>query len=197
MAEKILKIGITGGIGSGKSTACQIFQTLGIPIYFADDRAKALMVEDENLVLEIKKLFGDDAYLPDGKLNRVFIAKTAFNDETLLGKLNAAVHPVVLNDANAWHLAQKNVPYTLKEAALLFESGSFKDLDKVVTVFAPEALRIERVVQRDGLSPAEVKTRIARQMSEEEKLRRADFVINNDGSQSLVTQIWKIHQELL
>jgi len=192
----MLKVGITGGIGSGKTTVCQIFETLGIPVYYADDRAKAIMVENEQVIRQIKTLFGAEAYLPDGSLNRAHIANIAFNDQEKLSQLNAIVHPAVFADGDQWHQQQTNVPYTLKEAALLFESGSYQQMDKMITVFAPEELRIQRVVKRDATSEEQVRQRIAKQMSDEEKMKLADYVIHNDGQQALLPQVLQLHQKL-
>ncbi|MCB0567645.1 MAG: dephospho-CoA kinase [Phaeodactylibacter sp.] len=193
----MLKVGITGGIGSGKTTVCKVFEALGIPVYYADWHARQLMVNAPRLVAGVKELFGPDAYLEDGALNRPYIAEKVFNNDKKLQQLNHLVHPAVAEDAGRWHSAQENVPYTLKEAALLFESGNFKQLDKVITVFAPEKLRIQRVMERDQVSRKEVRARMAKQMPEEEKLKRADFVVYNDGSHSLVRQVWDIHRELI
>ena len=194
---KKLKVGITGGIGSGKTTVCQIFETLGIPVYYADDRAKALMVEDEKLISDIKNIFGEAAYLPDGELNRKHIADIAFHNPLKLKELNAVVHPAVLEDGNRWHAEQKDAPYTLKEAALIFESDSYKHLDKIMTVFAPQNVRLERVLLRGGnLTKQDIEARMAKQLPEEEKVKRADFIIYNDGEQALIPQVMKIHQLL-
>lgn len=192
----MLKVGITGGIGSGKTTVCKIFETLGIPIYYADDRAKYLMNTDEYLVTGIIKLFGKEAYF-EGELNRPHIASIAFSDKNILQQLNALVHPVVHQDSENWFLEQKNVPYVLKEAALHFETGGYKMLDKMITVFAPKAMRIERVMKRDNRTAEEVEARIDNQMPDSEKVKLADFVIYNDGSQSLIQQIYTIHQRLI
>ena len=192
----MLKVGITGGIGSGKTTVCKLFEALGIPVYYADDRAKWLMINDPELVEGIKSLFGEEAYLADGQLDRPFIAQKAFGDPALLQKLNALVHPAVAIDGERWHATQSGVPYTLKEAALLFESGSYRFLDRVITVYAPVELRIRRVMERDGVAREAVTARMERQMPEEEKMEKADFVIYNDGSQSLVRQVWRIHRQL-
>ena len=194
---KKLKVGITGGIGSGKTTVCKIFETLGIPVYYADDRAKALMLKDEKLVSDIKNIFGEEAYLPDGELNRKHIADIAFHNSLKLKELNAMVHPAVLEDGNRWHAEQKDTPYTLKEAALIFESDSYKNLDKIITVFAPQNVRLERVILRGGnLSKQDIEARMSKQLSEEEKMKRADFIIYNDGEQALIPQVMKIHQLL-
>jgi dephospho-CoA kinase len=193
---KKLKIGITGGIGSGKTTVCKVFETLGIPVYYADDRAKALMVEDKNLINFIKQTFGKEAYLPDGSLNRALISHIAFSNPLKLTELNAAVHPAVLLDGEKWHKAQKGVPYTLKEAALLYESGSDAVLDKIITVFTPKNIRIERVLERGGLTREEIEARISKQMPDEEKVKKADFIIFNDGKKSLIEQVLAIHHKL-
>ena len=194
---KKLKVGITGGIGSGKTTVCKIFETLGIPVYYADDRAKALMVEDEKLVSDIKSIFGEEAYLPNGELNRKHIADIAFHNPLKLKELNAVVHPAVLEDGNRWHAEQKDAPYTLKEAALIFESDSYKNLDKIITVFAPQSVRLERVLLRGGnLSKQDIEARMSKQLPEEEKMKRANFIIYNDGEQALIPQVMKIHQLL-
>ena len=193
----MIKVGLTGGMGSGKTTVAKIFENLGIPVYYADLEAKRLMVEDASLVEAIKELFGEEAYDANGLLNRTFIAQRAFPEPELLKKLEALVHPAVLRDGERWHEAQLGVPYTIKEAALLFESGSYRQLDKVITVFAPLELRIARVMARDKSAREDVEARIARQMPEEEKLKLADFVVYNDGSRSLIAQVWEIHKELL
>ena len=196
---KKLKVGITGGIGSGKTTVCHIFETLGIPVYYADDRAKALMIKEGNLKNKIRNLFGGEAYLPDGQLNRKHIADTAFHSPLLLQKLNELVHPAVFEDGNAWHEAQNDAPYTLKEAALLYESGSFAFLDQIIAVYAPKDLRIKRVILRGAgaMTREDVEARIAKQMPDEEKKERADFVIINDGLQALIPQVLRIHRTLM
>lgn len=197
MQKEALKVGITGGIGSGKTTVCRVFEQLGIPVYYADSRAKQLMVEDQSLKMGITELFGEKAYLPDGQLHRAHIAQQAFSQPSLLQQLNALVHPAVARDSERWHKKQKDVPYTLKEAALLYESGSHKALDKIIAVTAPEALRIQRVVRRDDSNEAAVRARMDQQMPETEKAARADFVIYNDGKQLLLPQIQRIHQSLI
>lgn len=189
------KIGLTGGIGSGKSTVARIFEVMGIPVYYADDRAKQLMVQDPELKAGIVALFGKEAYR-GGELDRAHIANLAFTDPSLLKKLEALVHPAVLADGERWHEAQQGVPYTIKEAALLFESGSYQALDEIIVVTAPLEVRIERVMKRDQTSRDSVEARIARQLPEEEKAARADFVIVNDGSRSLIRQVWEIHRQL-
>ncbi len=190
------KIGITGGIGSGKSTICKIFEVLGIPIYYADDRAKWLMKNDPELVKGITKLIGKKAYKKSGKLNRKYIAKIIFNDKEKLEKMNALVHPAVWMDGEKWNQENEQEVYTLKEAALLFESGGYQLMDKMITVYAPQDIRLERVMQRDDANLEEVKARMDKQMAEEKKIELADYVIHNYGNHSLIQQVLQIHKEL-
>ena len=171
-----------------------MFEILGIPVYYADTRAKALMTEAPALVAQIKDLLGKKVYQKDGSLNRKRIAKIVFNDKEKLAQLNALVHPAVAVDGENWHKAQKDVPYTLKEAALLVESGSYKSMDFLISVWAPKELRIERVQIRDNASGEEVEARIDKQMPEMEKLKAADLVIINDEKTSLIEQVVRIHQ---
>ncbi|WP_353484522.1 dephospho-CoA kinase [Haliscomenobacter sp.] len=189
-------LGITGGIGSGKTTVCKIFETLGIPVYYADDRAKYLMSHDPVLIAGIIELFGVEAFLEPHLLNRAHIAQVAFNDKEKLNQLNALVHPAVAQDGLNWQAAQHNAPYTLKEAALLFESGSYRTLDKIIVVAAPLELRIQRVMERDRAKREEVEARISKQMPEAEKVRLADFVINNDEKNLLIPQVMAIHSKI-
>lgn len=188
-------IGLTGGIGSGKSTVAKVFETLGIPVYYADDEAKRLMNTDERLKQEIIKQFGIESY-KDGTLNRPYIASLVFADKEKLSLLNSLVHPVTIEDSQKWVLQQIS-PYVIREAALLFESGANKGLDFVIGVSAPLPLRIQRVIQRDGLSKEEIEQRISRQMDEEEKLKKCDFVILNDEKQLVIPQVLDIHKKIL
>lgn len=192
-----LKIGITGGIGSGKTTVCKIFEALGIPVYYADERAKWLMVNDKGLIKGVKELFGETAYDTDGNLNRSHISNIAFRDPEKLQQLNALVHPAVAKDGSSWNEAQTGVPYTLREAALIYEAGIDKQLDKVIVVTAPLETRIQRVIDRDQTDRAAVEARIAKQMPEAEKVQRADFVIYNDGERVLIPQVLAVHRALL
>lgn len=191
------KIGITGGIGSGKTTICHLFELLGIPVYYADDRAKFLMTQHPPLVKQIIDTFGGQAYLPSGELNRTYLAELVFSDATQLQKLNRLVHPYVFEDAERWHKNQVDVPYTLKEAALLFESGSFRTLHRVITVYAPRAMRIQRVMQRDLVSKEKVIERVQKQMPDDQKIALADYVITNNGAASLIPQVLSIHKSLI
>ncbi|PHN08412.1 dephospho-CoA kinase [Flavilitoribacter nigricans] len=193
----MLRIGITGGIGSGKTTVCRIFASLGIPVYNADQRAKWLMSNDKELIEAIKSLFGPEAYYENGQLNRQHLSDIIFSEPKKREQLNAIVHPAVWQDGDRWNAEHPDAPYTLKEAALIFESGGHKHLNKVIVITAPEDLRITRVVRRDGVERAAVKARIAAQMPESEKVSRADFVIFNDGHQMLIPQVLQIHRQLI
>ena len=195
----MLEIGITGGIGSGKTTITKIFQLLGIPIYYADDRAKQIMVENMDLVKKIKELFGPESYTNKGELNREHLASIVFKNNEMLEKLNAIVHPAVWSDGQRWNKIQekKGVPYTLKEAALIFESGGDQFLDKVICVSSPIELRIKRVMKRDNSKRADVMQRIKKQLPDELKMEKSDFIIFNDGTHSLIPQILKIHKKII
>ncbi len=192
----MLKIGVTGGIGSGKTTVCKIFEVLDIPVYYADPRAKLLMIEDYKLVKEIKKLLGDKSYNKDKSLNRKYIANIIFNDKNKLNALNALVHPAVKDDFDKWCDSQ-NSPYVLKEAALLFENGSYKSLDKTILVSAPLELRVLRVMKRDNHTRESILSRVRNQMPESEKEKLADIIIKNDNDISLISQIIEIHRQLV
>ena len=193
------RIGVTGGIGSGKTTVCHIFEALGVPVYYADARAKWLIAHDPALREAIVALLGPEAYLPDGTYNRAFVSERVFRDSASLAALNALVHPAVERDSQAWHdeQAAKGARYTLKEAALMVESGGHRFLDALIAVTAPEALRIQRVVQRDGLSEAAVRARMGSQLPESEKVALADYVVVNDGTRLLLPQVLAIHRKIL
>lgn len=194
----MLKVGITGGIGSGKTTICRLFETMGIAVYYADDAAKWLMNNDIGIREAIITHFGVMMYLPDGNLHRSALSAAVFEQPKKLRLLESIVHPAVLKHSQAWIDAQPDTaPYVLKEAAILFESGSFRQLDRIITVVAPIDLRIERVMQRDHSNEAAIRARIALQMPDEEKIKRSDFVIYNDGLQLLIPQVVAIHRALL
>ncbi len=192
-----MNIGITGNIGSGKTTICKIFETLDIPVYYADDMAKKLMVENPHVKEKIKLLFGLKAYSEEGRLDTAFLGGIVFNNPQMLSRLNYIVHPAVAADSITWAKRQKGVQYTLKEAALLIESESHKSLDKLIVVTAPLEMRIERVMKRDGVTREEVLAREDKQMSESEKVKLADFVIINNEQTSLVQQVQTIHNQIL
>jgi dephospho-CoA kinase len=191
------KIGVTGGIGSGKSTVCSFFKLYGVPVYDADSRAKYLMTNDQGLRNEIISLLGRHAY-SEGTLNRTLIAEKVFNDKELLGQLNNIVHPVVADDFKGWAASMNpRTPYLIKEAALLFETGSYKELDKTILVTAPVEVRIRRVKLRDNISSAKIKARMDNQLNDVQKIPMADFVIFNDGIKPLIRQVAEIHMVLL
>ena len=190
----MLKIGITGNMGSGKTTVSKIFEVLGTPVFYADDAAKEVMVTDEILISEIKSAFGDVSYFADGSLNRKHIAAIVFNNSDQLKKLNALVHPATFRAFDAWLKNKANVPCVLKEAALLFESDSYKMCDYSIMVQAPLELRIKRVVQRDKLTRQEIEGRNAKQFSEEKKSALANYIIKNDDQQLVIPQVLELHQ---
>ena len=193
----MLKIGITGGIGSGKTTICKVFETLGIPVFYADTVAKQIMVSDEILVKGVKAAFGEESYSND-VLNNKHIAGIVFNNATELAKLNELVHPAVFRAFDNWvKQIPASTPYILKEAALLFESESYKMCDLNVLVIAPEETRLQRVMQRDGVTAAQVKARMDKQMSDEEKAKLSDYIINNNETESLIIQVTHLHQLFL
>ncbi|MFT3750912.1 MAG: dephospho-CoA kinase [Agriterribacter sp.] len=192
----MLKIGLTGGIGSGKSLVARIFEVLGIAVYYADTAAKEIMNNDEILKAEIIKHFGAESYT-DGLLNRKYVASKVFGNEQQLALLNSIVHPATIRDAEKWMLKQSSSPYTIKEAALIFESGSQEHLDYVVGVFAPKNLRILRTMQRDNISRDEVLKRMNNQINEEIKMRLCDFVVYNDEQKAILPQVLTLHKQLL
>lgn len=195
-----LQVGVTGGIGSGKSLVCRVFSCLGVPVYDADSRAKKLMTTDGILIGQIKEEFGKLSYNSEGVLNRKFIAEQVFKDSEKLERLNKLVHPRVARDFESWVEENRSHHYLIKEAALLFESGADKILDKIIVVSAPEEMRIKRTLVRDPhRSESEVKGIIKSQMNEDEKVSRADYVILNDESRAVIPQVldlhdWFIHQ---
>ena len=190
-----IKVGITGGIGTGKSFVSKIFKSLNIPFYDADQEAKLVMVKDNRVREALVQAFGRDTYLEEGEVNRAYLSGMVFNDPQKLARLNSIVHPAVIQASVDWANRQ-TAPYILKEAALLYESGSYKNLDYTILVTAPEELRIERVMQRDKVEREDVLRRMARQMPEEEKLQYADFLIHNDGVLPLLPQVLAIHNNL-
>lgn len=188
-------VGITGGIGAGKSIISEIFKLLAVPVYDADSRAKLLMVENEHLVHKITQAFGERSY-KSGNLNRQYLAEKVFSSESATAKLNTLVHPAVAQDFKIWSNQQSSA-YVLKEAALLFESGSYKELDKVILITAPEKLRIKRVINRDPQRTVEQITNIiARQMDQLDAMKLADEVIINDETHLLIPQVISIDKKI-
>jgi len=190
----MLKIGLTGGIGSGKTTIAKIFSTLGIPVYDADSAAKSLMHTNEEIRQKLTDVFGEETY-KNNQLDRAYLASVVFSNEQKLKELNAITHPVTIQDSIYWFNRQ-TAPYAIKEAALIFESGSHKHLDYVIGVWAPTKLRIERLLQRGDLTASQINERMYRQMNEEQKMELCDFVIKNDGSESILEQVFRLHQQI-
>jgi len=197
MANKPLQIGLTGGIGAGKSLIGKIFQLLGIPVYDADSRSKWIASNHPDVVVQVIKLMGKEAY-KEGELNRTYLAGLIFNDESLSKSLTDILHPKVKEDFDVWVSAHANNPYVLKEAALLYESGSWERLDKIVVVTAPVEIRVKRVLARDTFrTETDIKKIMNNQMPEGEKVTRADFIITNDDRSSVIQQVLAIHEQLL
>lgn len=190
----MLKIGITGGIGTGKTTVCQIFELLDIPIFYADAVGKQLMIDNPKVIQEIKALFGEEAYFEDQSLNRKHISNIVFKDQNKLSLLNNIIHPAVKNAFEDWCLNQKS-PYILKEAAIMFESNSYLDNDFNILVTSPLEIRINRVIKRDQISRENVLDRISKQMAEEDKEKLSDFVIMNNEQSFLIAQVLVLHQQ--
>ena len=190
----MLKIGLTGGIGSGKSTVAKIFEQLGVPVYYADTEAKRIMNEDPILTAELILHFGKEVFV-DGKLNRKYLSSLVFNDKKELDLLNSLVHPATIRNSEQW-MQQQQSPYAIKEAALIFESGSQDQLDYVIGVSAPETLRIQRTIQRDNITREAVKDRIQNQLSESIKMRLCNFIIINDEQQLVIPQVIELDMKI-
>jgi len=192
----MIKVGLTGGIGSGKTTVTGIFEKLGAPVFYADNVAKEIMVSDKDVRASIKLLLGEDSFTGD-ILNREYLAGKVFKNAVLLGKLNAIVHPAVYKRFLNWADDFLNKEYIIHEAAVLLESGAKKYFDYIILVTAPEAQRIERVMRRDGASEEQVRERMRHQYTEEEKEVLSDFMINNDNSTLIIPQILNLHKKLI
>lgn len=194
----MLKVGITGGIGVGKSIVCRLFEELGVPIYDADTRAKWVMGHHATLKRELTAAFGDETYDEKGQLNRSHISKIVFNNPDRLAQLNALVHPQVRNDFAEWLEKNAEAPYIIKEAALMYESEAWRQVDRMITVYAPLEIRMKRLLIRDShRTAADIRSIINKQLSEEDKMARADFIIYNDDKQMLIPQVLSLHQKFL
>ncbi len=189
----MLKIGVTGSIGSGKSTVCRMFEHLGVPVYFADLQARSLMESDQQLISEVRRHFGEDTY-QNGLLDRKLLASRVFGFPEKLQLLNSLVHPAVFRDFDHW-ADQQHASYVIKEAALMFESDSYKQLDAVVCVVAPEEERIRRTMERDQISREEVLKRMAGQWTQQDKAAASDYIIINDSDHSLIEQVSTLHRQ--
>lgn len=189
----MLKIGLTGGIGGGKTTISRVFELLGIPVFNADTVAKSLMNTDTTLIASIKNEFGEESYYPNNELNRRYLASRVFNDQATLDKLNSLVHPITIKAFADWSMQQES-SYVIKEAAILFESGSYRDCDFVIMVTAPEDIRIKRVMIREGVNEENVKSRISKQMPDSEKEKLSDFIIVNDNKTAVIPQVLELNK---
>ena len=188
-------VGLTGGIGSGKTTVAKLFFELGVPIYVSDIEAKKLMITDSELISKIKNILGEEAYL-NNKLNRSYISNKVFSNKALLEKLNSIVHPVVAKDFLKWYNTQES-PYVIKESAILFESGSNKNCDLVITVTAPLEERISRVVLRDNITKEKVSQRVSNQFDDEDKIKNSNYIIHNIELEETKIQVKKINKQIL
>jgi dephospho-CoA kinase len=191
----VLKIGLTGGLGSGKSTIAKVFEVLGIPVYYADTEAKRIMNEDPLLKAEIVRQFGPESYA-DNQLNRPYLSTIVFNNRDKLALLNSIVHPATIRDSKEW-INRQSTPYAIKEAALIFESGSQDSLDYIIGVSAPTHLRIQRAMQRDQLTREQVQQRMSKQIEEVIKMHLCDFVVYNDEVKPVIPQVLEIHKKLI
>ncbi len=190
------KVGITGGIGSGKTTVCKIFEFLGVPIFYSDEVAKNILVTNQNVIRQIQEVFGEEAYNLDSTYNKQFVASKIFNDKSLLLKLNSIIHPIVIEENFLWNDKYKDSPYIINESALIFESNKYKLFDKIIVVYCPEYIKIDRVMKRDNLNKDQVRERIKNQLADIEKIRLSDMVIINNNEISLLSQIHYIHNKL-
>ena len=193
----MLKVGITGGIGSGKSTVSSFFSVMGVPVYDSDKRAKYLMQHDNSIIGTIKKEFGERSYL-NNQLNRSYIAEIVFKNESKLKQLNSIIHPAVRTDFNNWLSQNSNAKFVIKEAAIMIESGAYKEMDKLIVVNAKRDQKIKRIKKRDHLSLEDIENRIQNQLSDEIRNQYADFIIeNNSGKMELKQQVLSIYNKLI
>jgi len=191
----MMKLGITGGIGSGKTSVCRVFGVLGIPVFSADPQAQIIMNTEPSIINGINEIAGKDLY-PDGTLNKAELASMIFNNQGMLRKVNSLVHPVVFDNFLKWAEVQ-NTPYVIMEAAILFESGASVHVDRVATVIAPVEERISRVIKRNKLTREQVIERIRNQMDDSERIKLSDYVINNSENEMIIPVILGIHEDIL
>ena len=190
-----MKLGITGGIGSGKTSVCRVFNVLGIPVFSADPEAQTIMNVDKKVRKAINEIAGRNIY-PGGKLDRMALASLIFNDKESLKRVNDLVHPIVFDNFIRW-TEQQTTPYVIMEAAILFESGASKLVDRVATIIAPVEERISRVTFRNRLTREQVMERIRNQMTDEERIKRSDYVINNSENAMIIPVILRIHEDII
>lgn len=190
-----MKIGVTGGIGSGKTSVCRVFNVLGIPIFSADAEARRIMDSDPIVMEQVRKIAGKDVY-SHGILDRAGLASIIFNDEKRLSKINNLVHPVIFDNFRKW-AEESSAPYVIMEAAILFESNASFVVDKIITVIAPLEERIERVTRRNMLDRDQVLERIKNQMDDQFKIKHSEWVINNSENEMIIPAILKIHEEII
>ncbi|MGN7887164.1 dephospho-CoA kinase [Dyadobacter sp. 22481] len=195
--ELPLLIGVTGGIGSGKSMVCKLFECLDIPVYYADSRAKWLTNNDPEIREKVVALLGNEAYDREGLYNTRFVASSVFKNEPLLKALNAIIHPVVLRDTKEWAGQRTGAPYVVKEAAIMTKAGQANAVDYVVVVEAPVELRVQRILQRDNRTEQEIRAIIERQVSDESRREIADYIVNNDDASELIPQVLHLHDTFL
>ena len=190
-----MKLGVTGGIGSGKTSVCRVFNVLGIPVFSADPEARGIMDNDKGIIRRINSIAGKDLYI-NGSLDRMELAALIFNDNNLLEKVNSLVHPVVFDHFKRWEMEQ-TAPYVIMEAAILFESGASKLVDRIATVVAPIEERVDRVIHRNSLSRDQVLERMRNQMDDDSRIKLSDYVIHNSESDMIIPAILKIHEDIL
>ena len=194
-SNSVFKLGITGGIGSGKTSVCRVFNILGIPVFSADQEAREIMETEDGIIRRVNSITGRDLY-SGGSLDRKELATLIFNDPALLKKVNSLVHPVVIDHFLRWEKLQSS-HYVIMEAAILFESGASKYVDKIAVIIAPPEERLERVIQRSNFTKEQVLERMRNQMEDEERIKLSDYVINNSENDMIIPEILKIHEDIL
>ncbi len=192
----MLLVGLSGNIGSGKTTLARIFREWGVPVYYADEAGRMILRQAE-VREKIERLFGEEVMEAGGQVDRKKLAEMVFSSHTRLKQLNDLIHPLVRKDFKSWADSREDAPYVIQEAAILFESGQHVHFDRIIFVSAPEDLRMERVMKRDGISRAEVEQRAQHQLDEKQKIMAADYVVVNDGHRPLLPQALAIHRQIL
>lgn len=190
----MLKIGITGGIGSGKTTVCRIFEVLNVPVYYSDQRAKEIMVSNSELKEKLISSFGNTIYYSDGSMNSALLASIVFSDQQKLQTLNTIVHPYVIDDFSSWCTEHTNDKYVILESAIIYESGIDQLLDQIIIVEAPSEIRIQRIIDRDKVSREKVLQRMSNQFTSDKKITLSKLIIYNDGKKSLIDHVISLHK---